>query len=103
MVAGVFVFFVAIGAAPNSVRVALYIGWLVFVASWAVLLRWGRRAQPTHEPVTRRAVLEWIGVVVLANAITFGLGRASWALVGVLLALLGAGWGSLLSWRERRA
>jgi hypothetical protein len=102
MVVGVFVFWVGIGAASDTIRVALFIGWLVFVASWAVLLRWGRRAQPAHEPMSKRVVLEWVGFVVLANAIALVFSRVSWALVGVLFALLGAGWGALLAWRERR-
>ena len=103
MVIGVFAFFVSIGAAPNGVRVPLYIGWLVFVASWALLLRWGRGAQPAHEPMTKRAILEWIGFVVLANAIALVFSRVSWALAGVLLALLGAGWGAILASRGRNA
>lgn len=103
MTLGLIAFFAAFGLLSGGLRTVLAALWLAFVATWVVLLRRGRRAQPRPKRWTRRDVLEWVALFVAANVITVVASRVSWALVGISLALFGAGYGAISAWRSRRA
>jgi hypothetical protein len=103
MVIAMIIFFTAYGLSSDAVRSVLWIGWLLFMVGWLVVLRRGRRAQPRRIQHTRREAVEWVVLFVVANVIVAVFSRVSWALVGILLASLGALAGATHAWKSRNA
>jgi hypothetical protein len=87
-------------------RLGLSIAWTAFVGVWVWWLRYGKRVQPgrTQVPPAMRhqLVREWIILFVAVNAIAYTMSRISWALVGVLEAIVIGGYAAVASRRGRR-
>jgi hypothetical protein len=107
MLGALVVFFVILGLLDNAWRGLASVGWSLFVLAWVYAMRRRNRAASARIPLDaaqrRRAVIEWIVLLLVANLITFALSRVSWALTGVALAVLAAGYGALSAQRARHA
>ena len=88
----------------DTARIWEAAGWTAFVAAWVVWLRFRRAAVPNSQRprITARAVVEWIVLFAVCNLIVIVFSRVSWALVGVLIAIVATFAGSRAA-RARRA
>jgi hypothetical protein len=77
-------------------RTIAAVGWTMFVVLWVGWLRLGRGARPGRLPRTaadrRRYAVEWVVFFVVCNLIVQVLGRVSWALAGVAMAVVCSVW-----------
>jgi hypothetical protein len=103
MTIGVVLLFVAYGLVPDGAKFGLSMVWTAFVLGWLFVMRQQRRVRRGLRVPSRRGVIEWVVWFVIANVLTLGLSRISWALTGAVLGLGGALVGSWYSMRRHHS